>query len=108
MPNVGSRDTRSLVLLMCYEYSGTTGKWAWMIVVHSVTRGWQDISILLGVMGETQLPIHCPIEGCLVTSLMMSNRHFSKTYCRKATPSPLAREGWDGGREARHGGSTSL
>jgi len=27
------------------------GKWVWMIVVHSVTRGWQDIGVLLGVMG---------------------------------------------------------
>ena len=26
------------------------GKWAWMIMVHSVTRGWQDIGILLGRM----------------------------------------------------------
>src|SRR5262249_35175735 len=59
------------------------GRWAWMIVVHSVTRGWQDIGILLGGMGETQLPIRCLTEGCLVTSLMMSYRHFSKTYCRK-------------------------
>src|SRR5262245_18056239 len=55
-----------------------------MIVVHSVTRGWQDIGILLGGMGETQLPIRCLTEGCLVTSLMMSYRHFSKTYCRKS------------------------
>src|SRR4029453_512124 len=54
-----------------------------MIVVHSVTRGWQDIGILLGGMGETQLPIRCLTEGCLVTSLMLSYRHFSKTYCRK-------------------------
>ena len=58
------------------------GKWAWMIIVHSVTRGWQDISILLGVMGATQPPIPCPTEGCLVTSLMLSYRHFSKTYCK--------------------------
>src|SRR6184192_3726932 len=27
------------------------GKWVWMIVVHSVIRGWQDIGVLLGVMG---------------------------------------------------------
>src|SRR4029453_10632529 len=59
-------------------------KWAWVIVGHSVTRGWQDIGILLGVMGATQPPIPCPTEGCLVTSCMLSHRHFSKTYCRKA------------------------
>jgi hypothetical protein len=27
------------------------GKWIWMIMVHSVTREWQDIGILLGGMG---------------------------------------------------------
>src|SRR5207244_13425479 len=59
------------------------GKWVWMIMVHSVTRGWQDITILLGVMGEKQPPIPCPTEGCLVISSMMSDRHLSKTYCRK-------------------------
>src|SRR5215831_7550421 len=54
-----------------------------MIVVHSVTRGWQDIGILLRVMGARQPPIPCPTEGCLVTSCLLSYRHFSKTYCRK-------------------------
>src|SRR5438132_11643623 len=44
------------------------GKWVWIIVVHSVTRGWQAIGILLGGMGETQSPIQCPTEGSLVTS----------------------------------------
>src|SRR5262249_11319359 len=61
-----------------------------MIAVHSVTRGWQDIGILLGVMGATQPPIPCPTEGCLVTSCMLSYRHFSKTYCRKGDPPPPA------------------
>src|SRR5215510_10684395 len=59
------------------------GKCVWIIVVHSVTRGWQDIRILLGVMGARQSPIPCPTEGCLVTSGMLSYRHVSKTYCRK-------------------------
>jgi hypothetical protein len=68
------------------------------MVVHSVTRGWQDIGILLGGMGETQLPIRCLTEGCLVTSLMLSYRHFSKTYCRKSRgprgwPRPAPHEG---------------
>jgi len=27
------------------------GKWVRIIVVHSVTRGWPDIGVLLGVMG---------------------------------------------------------
>src|SRR5262249_60409803 len=51
-----------------------------MIAVHSVTRGWQDIGSLLGVMGATQPPIPCPTEGWLVTSCMLSYRHFSQTY----------------------------
>src|SRR5262245_41106352 len=63
------------------------GKCVWIIVVHSVTRGWQDIRILLGVMGARQPPIPCPTEGCLVTSCMLSYRHVSKTYYRKE-PAP--------------------
>src|SRR4030095_202369 len=59
------------------------GKCVRMTVVHSVTRGWQDIGILLGGMGATQPPIPCPIEGCLVMLAMLSSRHFSKTYPRK-------------------------
>src|SRR5262249_7367903 len=62
------------------------GKWARSMVVHSVTRGWQDIRILLGVMGAIQPPIPCPTEGCLVISVMRSSRHFSKTYPRKGGP----------------------
>src|SRR4029450_10915721 len=62
------------------------GKCVWIMVVHSVTRGWQDIRILLGVMGVRQPPIPCPTEGCLVTSCMLLYRHFSKTYCRKGPP----------------------
>src|SRR5215471_17874783 len=34
-------------------------------------------------MGVTQPPIPCPTEGCLVISVLMSSRHFSKTYPRK-------------------------
>src|SRR5262245_22245675 len=63
------------------------GKCVWIMVVHSVTRGWQDIRILLGVMGARQPPIPCPTEGCLVTSCMLSYRHVSKTYYRKITTS---------------------
>src|SRR6516162_5664143 len=59
------------------------GRCVRMIVLHSVTRGWQDIGILLGVMGATQPPIPCPIEGCLVISTMLSSRYFSNTYPRK-------------------------
>src|SRR5262249_38709616 len=62
------------------------GKWARSMVVHSVTRGWQDIRILLGGMGAIQPPIPCPTEGCLVISVMRSSRHFSKTYPRKPPP----------------------
>src|SRR6516225_10980244 len=62
------------------------GRCVRMIVLHSVTRGWQDIGILLGVMGATQPPIPCPIEGCLVISTMLSSRYFSNTYPRKGSP----------------------
>src|SRR5262249_49722774 len=69
------------------------GKCVWIMVVHSVTRGWQDIRILLGVMGAIQPPIPYPTEGCLVISVMRSSRHFSKTYPRKGD------EGRGSGRE---------
>ena len=53
-------------------------------------------------MGVTQPPIPCPTEGCLVISVLMSSRHFSKTYprkeaCRGATAFvaiPLDTRGW--------------
>src|SRR5262245_55445371 len=61
------------------------------MAVHSVTRGWQDIRILLGVMGATQPPIPCPTEGSLVTSCRLSYCHFSKTYCRKPRSLPQRR-----------------
>ena len=35
-----------------------------------------------------QRPIQCPTEGCLVTSVLMSYRHFSKTYPRKVHRTP--------------------
>src|SRR5215471_14849483 len=65
------------------------------MVAHSVTRGWQDIGSLLGLMGATQPPIPCPTEGCLVISVMLSYRHFSKTYPRKPQDTP----GLGGGQE---------
>src|SRR5215813_2603512 len=74
------------------------GKWARIMVVHSVTRGRQDIRILLGVMGAMQPPIPCPTEGCLVISVMRSSRHFSKTYPRKLPPPPV-----DGGSRGSRG-----
>src|SRR5215475_11887686 len=75
------------------------GKCVWIMVVHSVTRGWQDIRILLEVMGARQPPIPCPTEGGLVTSCTLSYRHFSKTYCKKPPTSPLS-SGWrQGGRQ---------
>src|SRR6516162_2560358 len=67
------------------------GRCVRMIVLHSVTRGWQDIGILLGVMGATQPPIPCPIEGCLVISTMLSSRYFSNTYPRKPIHPPSYR-----------------
>src|ERR671923_789060 len=79
------------------------GKWAWRIVVHAVTRGWQDIRSLLGVMGATSPPIPCSTEGCLVTSCKLSYRHFSKTYCRK-TSLPLPAQGRESVTRAAPGG----
>src|SRR6267143_1895952 len=72
------------------------GRWVWMVSVHSITRGWQDIEVLLRSMGYTQPPIPCPMEGCLVTSSMMSYRHLSKNLpqkglwsrCQRRRPSP--------------------
>src|SRR5205807_8976436 len=63
------------------------GKWVWIIVVHSVTRGWQAIGILLGGMGETQSPIQCPTEGSLVPSSMCRPVMYQKpTLESLATP----------------------
>src|SRR5438445_2479510 len=65
------------------------GKWVWIIVVHSVARGWQAIGILLGGMGETQSPIQCPTEGSLVPSSMCRPVMYQK---------PTLERGGGGGR----------
>src|SRR6266446_5521830 len=69
------------------------GRWVWMVSVHSVTRGWQDIEVLLRSMGYTQPPLPCPMEGCLVTSSMMSYRHLSKNLPQKGERGELAHNG---------------
>src|SRR5882724_10248135 len=76
------------------------GRWVWIVSVHSITRGWQDIEVLLGGMGYTQPPIPCPMEGCLVTSSMMSYRHLSKK------PTPERRGGV--GRYSRHSNAIGM
>src|SRR5215475_1750351 len=58
-------------------------------MVHSVTRGWQDIWVLLGVMGYMQSPIPCPMEGCPVTSSIDIAPSFTKNLPQKAQGSPL-------------------
>src|SRR6266481_5768913 len=76
------------------------GRWVWMVSVHSITRGWQDIEVLLRSMGYTQPPIPCPMEGCLVTSSMMSYRHLSKNLPQKGCDLPPAGGGQVGGGPA--------
>ena len=55
----------------------------WMVLVHSVTRGWQDIRFLLGCMGY--IAIHTTPEGRRVLPLCIEGRNLidSKTYPRK-------------------------
>jgi hypothetical protein len=57
---------------------------AWMVIVHSVTRGWQDILFLLGCMGY--MATHTTPEGRRVLPLCLEGRNIidSKTYPRKA------------------------
>jgi hypothetical protein len=63
------------------------GKRVWIIVVHSVTRGWQDILFLLGCMGY--MATHITSDGRHVLPLCIEGRNIigSKTYPRK----PLGR-----------------
>src|SRR5215831_5196481 len=60
-----------------------------MMTVHSVTRGWQDICVLLGMMGYMQPPIPCLMEGCPVTSSIHVVPSFIKNLPQKA-PLPTA------------------
>src|SRR5438105_15892540 len=64
------------------------GMCAWMVRVHSVTRGWQDILFLLGCMGD--MATHTTPEGRRVLPLCLEGRNIidSKTYLRKKTPTP--------------------
>src|SRR5712691_5121060 len=59
------------------------GKCAWMVSVHSVTRGWQDIRFLLGCM--EYMAIHTTPEGRRILPLCIEGRNLidSKTYPRK-------------------------
>src|SRR5215831_18772292 len=59
-----------------------------MMTVHSVTRGWQDICVLLGLMGYMQPPIPCLMEGCPVTSSIHVVPSFIKNLPQKARPLP--------------------
>src|SRR5262245_66190663 len=64
------------------------GMCAWMVSVHSVTRGWQDIRFLLGCMGYRA--IHTTPEGRRVLPLCIEGRNTidSKTYPRKPRDRP--------------------
>src|SRR6185503_10783891 len=59
------------------------GMCAWMVSIHSVTRGWQDIRFLLVCMGY--IAIHTTPEGRRVLPLCIEGRNTinSKTYPRK-------------------------
>src|SRR5712691_4157244 len=66
------------------------GKWVWIVVVHSVTRGWQDIRFLLGCMGY--MATHTTSDGTRILPLCIEGRNIigSKTYPRKGVlPEPL-------------------
>src|SRR5215510_15345141 len=84
------------------------GRRVWMTGVHAGTRGWQDLGILLRRMGASQPPIPCPLERCLVISVLRSYRHFSKTYPRKGAGRPCAwaadAEAAIAAQEGRHAG----
>src|SRR5712691_6546128 len=68
------------------------GKWVWIVVVHSVTRGWQDIRFLLGCMGY--MATHTTSDGTRILPLCIEGRNIigSKTYPRKHDQSPLIEE----------------
>src|SRR5262245_30575920 len=70
------------------------GMCAWMVSVHSVTRGWQDIRFLLGCMGY--IAIHTTPEGRRVLPLCIegSNTIDSKTYPRKGGSRGIQMPGW--------------
>src|SRR5712664_360096 len=73
------------------------GRCAWMVCVHSVTRGWQDILFLLGCMGY--MATHTTPAGRHVLPLCIAGRNIidSKTYPRKLPPTPPPSEGGTGG-----------
>src|SRR5215475_619438 len=75
-------------------------------MVHSVTRGWQDIWVLLGVMGYMQSPIPCPMEGCPVTSSIDIAPSFTKNLPQKGPvpQSAFFRPGGDGGQLSQGSG----
>src|SRR6266436_4693755 len=64
------------------------GRCAWIVCVHSVTRGWQDILFLLGCMGY--MATHTTPAGRHVLPLCIAGRNIidSKTYPRKRNTPP--------------------
>src|SRR5215467_15042144 len=62
------------------------GMYAWMVIVHSVTRGWQDILFLLRGMGY--MATHTTPDRRRVLPLYIARRNIidSKTYPRKVDP----------------------
>src|SRR5262249_117481 len=70
------------------------GKWVWIVVVHSVTRGWQDIVFLLGCMGYTTSHT-MPDGGVFCHSAMLWRCYLLKNLPQKAAPHRMA---WRGQR----------
>src|SRR5712664_3079932 len=61
------------------------GKWVWIVVVHSVTRGWQDIVFLLECMGYTTSHT-MPDGGVFCHSAMLRRCYLLKNLPQKASP----------------------
>src|SRR5215813_6932089 len=61
------------------------GKWVWIVVVHSVTRGWQDIVFLLGCMGYTTSHT-MPDGGVFCHSAMLWRCYLLKNLPQKGRP----------------------
>jgi len=66
------------------------GKRAWIVSVHSVTRGWQDILFPPQMYGIYRYPYNTCWEACLATRLAGRNIIDSKTYPRKGDPRGVA------------------
>src|SRR6266446_9277635 len=78
------------------------GKWVWIVVVHSVTRGWQDIVFLLECMGYTTSHT-MPDGGVFCHSAMLR-----RCYLLKNLPQKEGASGRGGFACGRRRGSPAL